>query len=219
MSGMRVLLADDHTLVRAGLRKLLESMPDIQVVGEAGDGLELLALAEQLQPHLVLMDIAMPGLNGLEATARLVKAMPGIRVMILSMHQNEEYVRRALRHGAVAYLLKDSAPMELEMAITAVLRGETYLSPAVTKGVMDDYVHRLREDDQPDEHLSPRQREVLQLIAEGLSTKDIARRLDLSVKTVETHRTGLMRQLDVHEITGLVRHALKLGLVIQLLFR
>lgn len=213
MSGMRVLLADDHTLVRAGLRKLLESMPDINVVGEAGDGLALLALAEQLQPHLVLMDIAMPGLNGLEATARLVKAMPGIRVMILSMHQNEEYVRRALRHGAVAYLLKDSAPMELELAITAVLRGETYLSPAVSKGVLDDYVHRLREDDQPGEHLSPRQREVLQLIAEGLSTKDIARRLDLSVKTVETHRTGLMRQLDVHEVTGLVRHALKLGLV------
>lgn len=213
MSGTRVLLADDHTLVRAGLRKLLESMPDIQVVGEAGDGLALLALAEQLQPHLVLMDIAMPGLNGLEATARLIKAMPGIRVMILSMHQNEEYVRRALRHGAVAYLLKDSAPMELELAMTAVLRGETYLSPAVSKGVLDDYVHRLREDDQPSEHLSPRQREVLQLIAEGLSTKDIARRLDLSVKTVETHRTTLMRQLDVHEVTGLVRHALKLGLV------
>lgn len=213
MSAMRVLLADDHTLVRAGLRKLLESMPDIHVVGEAGDGLALLALAEQLQPHLVLMDIAMPGLNGLEATARLIKAMPGIRVMILSMHQNEEYVRRALRHGAVAYLLKDSAPMELELAMTAVLRGETYLSPAVSKGVLDDYVHRLREDDQPSEHLSPRQREVLQLIAEGLSTKDIARRLDLSVKTVETHRTTLMRQLDVHEVTGLVRHALKLGLV------
>ena len=213
MSAMRVLLADDHTLVRAGLRKLLESMPDIHVVGEAGDGLALLALAEQLQPHLVLMDIAMPGLNGLEATARLIKAMPGIRVMILSMHQNEEYVRRALRHGAVAYLLKDSAPMELELAITAVLRGETYLSPAVSKGVLDDYVHRLRKDDQPSEHLSPRQREVLQLIAEGLSTKDIARRLDLSVKTVETHRTTLMRQLDVHEVTGLVRHALKLGLV------
>ncbi len=213
MNTMRVLLADDHTLVRAGLRKLLESMPDINVVGEAGDGLALLALAEELQPHMVLMDIAMPGLNGLEATARLVKSMPGIRVMILSMHQNEEYVRRALRHGAVAYLLKDSAPMELELAITAVLRGETYLSPAVSKGVLDDYVHRLREEDQPAEHLSPRQREVLQLIAEGLSTKDIARRLDLSVKTVETHRTGLMRQLDVHEVTGLVRHALKLGLV------
>ena len=213
MSAMRVLLADDHTLVRAGLRKLLESMPDITVVGEVGDGLALLTLAAELQPHLVLMDIAMPGLNGLEATARLVKSMPGIRVMILSMHQNEEYVRRALRHGAVAYLLKDSAPMELELAITAVLRGETYLSPAVSKGVLDDYVLRLREDDQPSEHLSPRQREVLQLIAEGLSTKDIARRLDLSVKTVETHRTGLMRQLDVHEVTGLVRHALRLGLV------
>ncbi len=213
MSGMRVLLADDHTLVRAGLRKLLESMPDIQVVGEVGDGLALLTLAAELQPHLVLMDIAMPGLNGLEATARLVKSMPDVRVMILSMHQNEEYVRRALRHGAAAYLLKDSAPMELELAITAVLRGETYLSPVVSKGVLDDYVHRLREDDQPGEHLSPRQREVLQLIAEGLSTKDIARRLDLSVKTVETHRTSLMRQLDVHEVTGLVRHALKLGLV------
>lgn len=213
MNGVRVLLADDHTLVRAGLRKLLESMPDIHVVGEAGDGLALLTLAAELQPHLVLMDIAMPGLNGLEATARLVKSMPGIRVMILSMHQNEEYVRRALRHGAVAYLLKDSAPTELELAIAAVLRGETYLSRVVSKGVLEDYVHRLREDDEPAEHLSPRQREVLQLIAEGLSTKDIARRLDLSVKTVETHRTGLMRQLDVHEVTGLVRHALKLGLV------
>ncbi|WP_244899637.1 response regulator [Rhodoferax antarcticus] len=213
MNPMRVLLADDHTLLRAGLRKLLESVPGLTVVGEAGDGLQLLKLAEQLKPHLILMDISMPGLNGLEATARLVKSMPGIRVMILSMHQNAEYVRRALRHGAVAYLLKDSAPMELELAITAVLRGETYLSPAVSKGVLDDYVHRLREDDQPSEHLSPRQREVLQLIAEGLSTKDIARRLDLSVKTVETHRTGLMRQLDVHEVTGLVRHALKLGLV------
>jgi DNA-binding NarL/FixJ family response regulator len=211
---MRVLLADDHTLVRAGLRKLLESMSGISVVGEAGDGLALLALAEKLQPNLVLMDIAMPGLNGLEATGRLVKAMPGVRVMILSMHQNEEYVRRALRHGAVAYMLKDSAPMELELAISAVLRGETYLSPAVSKGVLDDYVQRLREDDHPAEQLTPRQREVLQLIAEGLSTKDIARRLSLSVKTVETHRTTLMRQLDVHEVTGLVRHAMKLGLVL-----
>jgi len=215
MNNIPVLLADDHTLVRAGLRKLLESIPGISVVGEAGDGLALLALAEELKPSLVLMDIAMPGLNGLEATARLVKAMPGIRVMILSMHQNEEYVRRALQHGAVAYLLKESAPMELELAIAAVLRGETYLSPAVAKGVLDDYVHRLRDDERPGGHLSPRQREVLQLIAEGLSTKDIARRLDLSVKTVETHRTTLMRQLNVHEVTGLVRHAVKLGLVLM----
>jgi len=213
MRPVRVLLADDHTLVRAGLRKLLESMPDFEVVGEAGDGLALLAMAEKLQPGLVLMDIAMPGLNGIEATARLVKAWPGIRVLILSMHQNEEYVRQALRHGAVAYLLKDAAPMELELALTAVLRGETYLSPAVSKGVVHDYVQRLRDEQQPGDALSPRQREVLQLIAEGLSTKDIARRLDLSVKTVDTHRSQLMKQLDIHEVAGLVRYAMRAGLV------
>jgi len=213
MRPVRVLLADDHTLVRAGLRKLLESMPDFEVVGEAGDGLALLAMAEKLQPGLVLMDIAMPGLNGIETTARLVKAWPGIRVLILSMHQNEEYVRQALRHGAVAYLLKDAAPMELELALTAVLRGETYLSPAVSKGVVHDYVQRLRDEQQPGDALSPRQREVLQLIAEGLSTKDIARRLDLSVKTVDTHRSQLMKQLDIHEVAGLVRYAMRAGLV------
>jgi len=209
----RVLLADDHTLVRAGLRKLLESLPHLEVVGEAGDGLTLLDMAEQLRPQVVLMDIAMPGLNGLEATARLIKSSPDIRVLILSMHQNEEYVRRALRVGAAAYLLKDAAPLELELALTSVLRGETYLSPAVSKGVVCDYVRRLRSDDTPEQQLSQRQREVLQLIAEGLSTKEIARHLDLSVKTVETHRTALMKQLDVHEVTGLVRHALKIGLV------
>ncbi len=213
MKPVRVLLADDHTLVRAGLRKLLESMPDIEVVGEAGDGLALLELAEKLQPHLVLMDIAMPGLNGIEATARLVKSWPGIRVLILSMHQNEEYVRQTLRHGAVAYLLKDAAPMELELALAAVLRGETYLSPAVSKGVVNDYVLRLRGEDLAADPLSPRQREVLQLIAEGQSTKEIARRLDLSVKTVDTHRSQLMKQLDIHEVAGLVRYAMRVGLV------
>jgi DNA-binding NarL/FixJ family response regulator len=213
MSGVRVLLADDHTLVRAGLIKLLESIPDITVVGEAGDGLALLKLAEQLQPQLVLMDIAMPGLNGIEATARLARAWPNIRVLILSMHQNEEYVRQALRHGAAAYLLKDAAPMELEHAIAAVLRGEIYLSPAVSSGVVSDYVQRLRSDEQPEGPLTPRQREVLQLIAEGQSTKEIARRLDLSVKTVDTHRSQLMKQLDIHEVTGLVRYAMRAGLV------
>lgn len=213
MNPVRVILADDHTLVRAGLRKLLESMPDFLVVGEAGDGLALLALVETLKPHLVLMDIAMPGLNGLEATARLVKLHPDIRVLILSMHQNEEYVRQALRHGAVAYLLKDAAPMELELALTAVLRGETYLSPAVSKGVLSDYVQRLRGEEASGDGLSPRQREVLQLIAEGHSTKEIARRLDLSVKTVDTHRSQLMKQLDIHEVAGLVRYAMRAGLV------
>lgn len=213
MSQIRVVLADDHTLVRAGLRKLLESMLNVVVVGEAGDGLALLALADQLQPHLVLMDIAMPGLNGIEATARLTRTWPDIRVLILSMHQNEEYVRQALRQGASAYLLKDSAPMELDLAITAVLRGETYLSPAVSRGVVSDYVQRLRNEQTPTQVLTPRQREVLQLIAEGQSTKDIARRLELSVKTVETHRSQLMKQLDIHDVTGLVRYAMRAGLV------
>jgi len=129
------------------------------------------------------------------------------------MHQNEEYVRQALRHGAMAYLLKDAAPLELEFALSAVLRGETYLSPAVSKGVLHDYVQRLLDDEQPAAALSPRQREVLQLVAEGLSTKEIARRLDLSIKTVETHRSQLMKQLDIHEVAGLVRYALRTGLV------
>jgi DNA-binding NarL/FixJ family response regulator len=188
-------------------------MENLEVVGEADDGLALLALAAQLQPRLVLMDIAMPGLNGIEATARLAKEWPDISVLILSMHHNEAYVRQALRHGARAYLLKDAAPMELELAIKAVLRGESYLSPAVSKGVLNDYVQRLRGDDQPQEALTQRQREVLQLVAEGQSNKDIARRLDLSVKTVDSHRSQLMKQLDIHEVAGLVRYALRVGLV------
>ena len=213
MKPVRLLLADDHTLVRAGLRKLLESIPDIEVVGEADDGLALLELAAQLQPDLVLMDISMPGLNGLEATARLGKTWPTIRVLILSMHQNEEYVRQALRHGAAAYLLKDAATQELELALRVVLRGETYLSPAVSRGVLSDYVQRLRGDGAAGELLTPRQREVLQLIAQGQSTKEIARGLELSIKTVESHRSQLMKQLDVHEVAGLVRYAMRMGLV------
>jgi DNA-binding NarL/FixJ family response regulator len=210
---VRVLLADDHTLVRAGLRKLLESIPDMEVVGEAGDGVALLAMLDELKPHIVLMDVAMPGLNGLETTARLVKSWPDIRVLILSMHQNDEYVRRALRLGASAYLLKDAAPLELEQALKAVLRGEIYLSPAVSRGVLSDYLLRLRSEESTADLLTPRQREVLQLIAEGHSTKVIARRLDLSVKTVDTHRSQLMKQLDIHEVAGLVRYAMREGLV------
>ena len=213
MSRIRILLADDHALVRAGLVKLLESMAEVDVVGEASDGLQLLALAEGCQPHLVLMDIAMPGLNGLEATARLQKSAPQTQVIILSMHQEDQYVRQALRNGARGYLLKDSAPLELQLAIQAVVRGDTYLSPAVTKGVMSDYAQRLRNDEAQEVPLSPRQREVLQLIAEGLSTKVIAQRLDLSVKTVESHRTLLMKQLDIHEVAGLVRYALRKGII------
>jgi DNA-binding NarL/FixJ family response regulator len=213
MNRLRIVLADDHTLIRAGLRKLLESIPDIDVIGEADDGLALLALVEQLRPDLVLMDIAMPRLNGLEALIRLVEAWPETRVLILSMHQNEEYVRQSLRHGASGYLLKDAAPTELELAINAIQRGETWLSPAVSKGVLTDYVQRLRGDEPPGGQLTPRQREVLQLVAEGLTTKEIARRLDLSAKTVDTHRSQLMKQLDIHEVAGLVRYALRTGLI------
>ena len=213
MNDTRVLLADDHTLVRAGLRKLLESIPGMDVVGEASDGIALLELTAALQPNLILMDIAMPGLNGLDATARVVKTCPQALVVILSMHQSEEYVRQALRNGAAAYLLKDAAPMELDQALKAVLRGEIYLSPAVSKGVMSDYVQRLRGDAPMPELLTPRQREILKLIAEGKSTKEIARILDISIKTVDTHRSQLMKQLDVHEVASLVRHAMRMGLV------
>ena len=213
MNPVRVVLADDHTLVRAGLRRLLEIIPNIEVVGEVDDGLALLTLVDRAQPHLVLMDISMPGLNGIEATGRMLKSWPNIRVLILSMHQNEEYVRQALRYGAAGYLLKDAAPMELGLAIDALMRGETYLSPAVSKGVVNDYVHRLRGDDQENKVITSRQREVLQLVAEGHSTKEIARRLDLSVKTVDTHRSQLMKQLDIHEVAGLVRYAMRMGYI------
>ena len=210
----RVLLADDHLIVRAGLRKLLESIPDMEVVGEAGDGVSLLAMVAQLQPAVVLMDISMPVLNGLDTTAQLMKAWPLTRVLMLSMHQNVEYVRQALRHGAVGYLLKDAAPLQLEVALRAVINGEIYLCPGVSRGVMDDYVQRLRRDDSDQPSLlTPRQSEVLKLIAQGQSTKEIARSLDISIKTVDTHRSQLMKLLDIHEVTGLVRYALREGLI------
>jgi len=211
---LRLVLADDHVLMRAGLRKLLEAMPGLDVVGEADDGLALIALTEELRPDLVVVDITMAKLNGLEATSRILKAWPATKVLILSMHENEAYVQSALRHGAVGYLLKDDATTELEQAILAIRRGETFLSPTLTKGVLADYVQRLRSELPDGEALTSRQREVLQLIAEGLGTKAIARHLDLSVKTVETHRSQLMKQLDIHDVAGLVRYALHEGLIV-----
>lgn len=210
---LTVLLADDHALVRAGMRMLLEAMGNVTVLGEAADGHAVVRLVEELKPDLVLMDIAMPGLNGLDAAARITKQWPHTKVVMLSMHQDEQYVRQALKMGATGYLLKDSATTELALAIAAVARGETYLSPAASKGVLSDYVQRLRSEDSAQVHLTPRQREVLQLVAEGCSTKEIAQRLELSVKTVETHRSLLMKQLDVHEIAGLVRYAIRTGII------
>lgn len=213
MSTIRLLLADDHRLMRAGLRALLHSLPQVQVVAEAGNGYEALQLAEQHRPDIVIMDIGMGELNGLEATARLTKLAPAPHVIILSMHANEEYVRRALQAGAVGYLLKGAEPAELEFAIQAVMRGETYLTPAVSKQVIHDYLESGAAKPDPLGELTPRQREVLQLIAEGQSTKEIAFRLNLSIKTVEAHRGELMNRLAIHDVAGLVRFAIRTGLV------
>ena len=210
---IRVLLADDHTLVRAGIRSLLNGLENVEVVGEAGDGQEAVRLAESLRPDVVLLDVGMPGLNGLDVAARLVIHDPSIRVLILSMHTSEEYVLRALRAGCAGYLLKGSAVAELEIAVRAVARGETYLSPAVSKHVMDDYVRRTGGATDPIDALTPRQREVLQLVAEGNTSKDIADRLGLSFKTVEAHRAQIMERLGLHDVAGLVRFAMRMGLV------
>jgi DNA-binding NarL/FixJ family response regulator len=213
MTPVRVLLADDHALVRAGIRALLEGLAGVVVVGEAGNGGEVLELARKHRPDVVLLDISMPGIGGLEASAQLKQELPEVRVVMLSMHANEEYVLQALRAGAVGYMLKDSATAELELALQAVMQGETYLSPPISKQVVEGYVQRVGAEQPAADHLTPRQRQVLQLIAEGLSTKEIAYRLELSVKTVETHRAQLMERLQIRDIAGLVKYAIRNGLV------
>lgn len=221
MNPIRVLLADDHTLVRGGIRALLRDLPRVEVIAEANDGREALSLIQSHQPDIVLMDIAMSGMNGLEATNRIHHEFPQVRVIILSMHQNEEYVLQALRAGASGYLLKDAGLAELDIALHAVARGETYLSPPVSRHVISDYVRRVGIDDVQDDtavqspldRLTDRQREILQLIAEGQTTQQIAHRLSIGVKTVETHRMQLMERLDIHDIAGLVRFAIKTGLI------
>ncbi len=217
MKDIRVLLADDHALVRAGIRALLESLEGIQVIAEADDGREALHLVEVHRPDLVLMDIAMSGLNGLEAAKRINRDYPETRVIILSMHANEEYVLQSLRAGASGYLLKDAGTAELEIAIKAVANGETYLSPPVSKHVISDYVRRISGGEQEVtstlDRLTLRQREILQLIAEGQTTQEIARLLNIGVKTVETHRMQLMERLDIHDVAGLVRYAIRVGLI------
>jgi len=213
MTPIRVVLADDHALVRAGIRSLLAAVPGVEVVAEARDGHEVVRLVDALHPRLVLMDIAMPGLNGLEATARIVKSHPRTAVVILSMHAAEEYALQALRAGAAGYLLKDAGLSELELAISAVARGETYLSPAMSKHLITDFRRRVADQPDPLERLTSRQREVLQLIAEGRTTKDIAAKLNLSVKTIETHRAQLMDRLGIRDVPGLVRFAIRVGLI------
>jgi DNA-binding NarL/FixJ family response regulator len=213
MPPIRVLLADDHALLRAGIRSLLQGLSDIEVVAEADNGRQALELIRTHHPHVLCTDISMKGMGGLELTARAAKEFPQLRVIILSMHASEEYVCQALRAGASGYLLKDSVPAELELAIKAVARGETYLTPSISKHVIRDYVQRLGKDAGPLELLTPRQREILQLIAEGKSTKEVARLLKITVKTAETHRAQLMDRLDIHDLAGLVRFAIRVGLV------
>jgi len=213
MIPVRVLLADDHALVRAGIRALLQGLEGVTVVAETGNGAEVLELARMHRPDVVLLDISMPGLSGLDVSAQLEQELPEVRVVLLSMHANEEYVLQALRAGAVGYMLKDSATAELELALKAVMQGETYLSPRISKQVVEGYVQRVGADQPASEKLTPRQREVLRLIAEGHSTKGIAHHLELSVKTVETHRAQLMERLQIRDIAGLVKYAIRNGLV------
>ena len=212
-SAIRVLLAEDHALVRAGIRSLLERMRGIEVVGEAVDGRDAIEMIGRLLPDVVLMDITMPGLNGLHAVVRAKADHPDVRVIMLSMHDNEEYVWQALRAGAAGYLLKDADPGELELAVRSVSKGLSYLSPAVSGHVVSDYLRRATPETGPLERLTPRQIEIVQLIAEGHTNQEIAGQLDVSLKTIESHRAQLMSRLDLHDVPGIVRYAVRMGLV------
>jgi DNA-binding NarL/FixJ family response regulator len=209
---IRVLIADDHTLVRAGIRSLLEKLPDILVLAEASNGREVMRLVDEHEPQIVLMDIAMPELNGIEATRQLSERHFNVRAIILSIHSEEEHVYQALRAGASGYLLKGTSIEELGLAIRSVARGEIFLSPKVSRPVIDEYIRRTHAS-RPGDNLSARQRQVLQLIAEGKTVKQVALELGISVKTVETHRSQLMDRLNIHDVAGLVRYAIKMGLV------
>lgn len=212
-AAIRILLADDHVLVRASLRYLLEGFTGFDIVGEASDGYETVKKVEELGPDVVIMDISMPGLNGVEAARSIAKQNRAARIVILSMHSDETHVLQSLRAGASAYVLKESAPAELEAAIRAAARGESFLSPAISRQVIDDYLKRVPPESGSPDLLTPRQRETLRLIAEGKTSKEIARLLGASVKTVESHRASLMERLDIHDVAGLVRYAVRHGLV------
>jgi DNA-binding NarL/FixJ family response regulator len=213
VSRVRVLLADDHTLVRAGIRALLQSIEGVEVVAESGDGREALELIARHRPDVALLDIAMPGMNGLEIAKRITRESPRTRVVILSMHADPSYVQQALRAGAAGYLLKGAAVSELPLALRSVMLGETYLTPKVSKHVVDGFLREGEGEPGPLHGLTKRQCEILQLIAEGHPTKEIAVILDVSIKTVETHRARLMDRLDIHDVPGLVRFAIRAGLV------
>jgi DNA-binding NarL/FixJ family response regulator len=212
---IRVVIVDDHVLLRIGLRGLLAALEGVEIVGEAADGLKALELVEALRPDILMTDITMPGLDGLGLTTAVASGPSGTRVIILSMHTEVAYADKAVMAGAAGYLVKDSAVAEVELAIRAVARGESYLSPVVSKHVLTGYTRMAEAQAVAPDPLTPRQREVLKLIAEGLTTKAIARRLDISGKTADTHRVQLMERLGIHDIAGLVRYAIRTGLVDQ----
>ena len=213
MPTIKVVLADDHAVVRAGICTMLASLGGIEIVGQASNGRDALALVAQHLPNLLMCDISMPEMNGLETTRRVLKEFPNVRVIMLSMHTSEEYVLQALKAGATGYLIKDTDPAELDLAIKSVLAGKTFLTPNVSKQVVNTYMQRLENDATATDVLTPRQREILQLIAEGKALKEIARLLNLSVKTIETHRTMLMDRLNIRDTAGLVKYAMRMGMI------
>jgi two-component system response regulator NreC len=210
MKRIRIVLADDHAVVRQGFKMILAAQSDMDIVGEAGNGREAVELAESLKPDIVVMDVAMPELNGIEATRRLLASTPHARVVALSMHKDNVYVREILRAGARGYLLKDSVAADLVSAIRAVANGEGYISPAVSNAVLDDYRRHVTN---PIDLLSSREREVLQMLAEGKTNKEIAVVLNLSVYTVDAHRGRIMEKLNLHSINEMVRFAVRNGLI------
>ena len=215
MNSIRVLLADDHKLIRAGLRLVVDQQPDLSVVGEADDGRQAVELAKSLKPDVVVMDIGMPNLNGIEAARQIREIRPDAAVVMLSMHSDEGYVLRALGAGARAYLLKDSATTDLVQAIHAVVEGKSFFSPAVSTVLLQDYMRKLRRSGAEDSYdlLSPREREVLQLVAEGKSNKEVASLLNLSVYTVETHRAKIMQKLNLKGVPELILYAVRKGII------
>lgn len=215
MSKIKILLAEDHTIVRKGIRSLLDSEHDMEVVGEAENGREAVEKTAQLYPDIVLLDHTMPVLNGLEATRQIRKFYPAVKLLILTMHTNEEYIFQYLQAGAAGYLVKQSAPTDLVAAIHAVYQGQSFLSPVISKTVIDEYLRQtatLHSHDS-DDKLTPREREVLQLLAEGCSNRKIAEQLQLSIKTVGVHRLNLMEKLDIHDITELTKYAIRKGMI------
>jgi DNA-binding NarL/FixJ family response regulator len=216
MNKIKVIIAEDHTIVRKGLCALLQGEPDIEVIGEAENGREAIKIVETLLPDVVLMDIAMPGLNGLDTTRQLKKRFPKLKILILTMHDNEEYIFETLRAGASGYLIKRSAPNELISAIHSVYRDESFLSPAISKKVIEGFVQSGGQaviEDEDYMKLTVREREVLQLIAEGNTNREIARLLHISIKTVESHKAHIMEKLDIRNIAELTQYAIRKGLI------